>query len=802
MRRMGEESSGRGGRLGKEGMSSFKGMHAISFGPSRDKDNSEASEVEGMNQQQGGPGQGAGNMQQPGLAMQMQANVQTSQMMQPGMNVSGNVGLQQSGMSMSNFPAQSGFERLGSLVGNMQDGFTRTGSSFNTGFDRLGSSSGTFDRVPSAVNPNNFERLTSAVNQNQPIDRLTSIPQNTFERVVSTSHQGQFERIGSAFPNSQGGQFFNHGFDRLGSISGFDRLGSISIPNQNSVDNINVNSLNDPNQMAKGNIFPLQNNMGGQGQFTRTPSIGIPGQFPTWLSNSGPGVNSNVSSIKQPGMGGNPNTPGPMSNPSGPEWGALQRTMSSGNNTFGRTASSGFIMPGDFGPDKSLQPVEMFRVRREHFDADWQWDTGMGNDGMWMGGGIQNFQSHMPPGMQQPSMHHFPQQGMQDPQMQQMQGMQNPGNLQVPFPNQSMPSNGLYNNMGDKMGMPNDDFDDRKGKKGGSAGPAFLKLLEDLEKDGVIERHLDARVPENLGGEMRVSLVDMLKLVEGVCGWTVKEGMMDEWQRRRQVETMNAMWVRPEILYQAWFMEGKEGKEYKPNSLYQIMRRLGYFPTMRSRYGEQSLLTGDIDRAAAELAMDMTSRGAACSDGIRSGEDEQGMAGAYVYCRIGDTLRDGRKQARGRDGGWSRETRGNSSDSADEHVKFDLEHDKVTWTAAGGEREGNLVVGGLDDVVGLLEEVAIPDKRHKTEREVHVQNSHTEFELVQEDVDCLLHEEILRGKMSCCGVFLLLAPQPPLHLSSGRPDAPPRPRQRDGRRRCGRRGQASRTAATCTCGER
>jgi hypothetical protein len=29
-------------------------------------------------------------------------------------------------------------------------------------------------------------------------------------------------------------------------------------------------------------------------------------------------------------------------------------------------------------------------------------------------------------------------------------------------------------------------------------------------------------------------------------------------------------------------MEGKEGKDYKPNSLYQIMRRLGYFPTMRS----------------------------------------------------------------------------------------------------------------------------------------------------------------------------------------------------------------------------
>ncbi len=29
-------------------------------------------------------------------------------------------------------------------------------------------------------------------------------------------------------------------------------------------------------------------------------------------------------------------------------------------------------------------------------------------------------------------------------------------------------------------------------------------------------------------------------------------------------------------------MEGKEGKEYKANSLHQIMRRLGFFPTMRS----------------------------------------------------------------------------------------------------------------------------------------------------------------------------------------------------------------------------
>jgi hypothetical protein len=29
-------------------------------------------------------------------------------------------------------------------------------------------------------------------------------------------------------------------------------------------------------------------------------------------------------------------------------------------------------------------------------------------------------------------------------------------------------------------------------------------------------------------------------------------------------------------------MEGKEGKEYKPSSLHQIMRRLCFFPTLRS----------------------------------------------------------------------------------------------------------------------------------------------------------------------------------------------------------------------------
>jgi len=49
----------------------------------------------------------------------------------------------------------------------------------------------------------------------------------------------------------------------------------------------------------------------------------------------------------------------------------------------------------------------------------------------------------------------------------------------------------------------------------------------------------------------------------GLCGWTVLDDKMDEWKRRRQT----------------WFMQGKEGKPYKANSLYQFLRRLGFFPT-------------------------------------------------------------------------------------------------------------------------------------------------------------------------------------------------------------------------------
>ena len=67
------------------------------------------------------------------------------------------------------------------------------------------------------------------------------------------------------------------------------------------------------------------------------------------------------------------------------------------------------------------------------------------------------------------------------------------------------------------------------GLQSGSAGTAFLKLLETLEQDGVIERQFATDKSE------REFATDLPENLGGVCGWTVKDGMMEEWQRRRQV---------------------------------------------------------------------------------------------------------------------------------------------------------------------------------------------------------------------------------------------------------------------------
>jgi len=103
-----------------------------------------------------------------------------------------------------------------------------------------------------------------------------------------------------------------------------------------------------------------------------------------------------------------------------------------------------------------------------------------------------------------------------------------------------------------KRSRSSSDSDGEKdGKEQNGGGPSFLRFLEQLEKDGVVTRHLG----------------DVPPILRGISGWTVNDGMMEEWQKRRR----------------DWFMEGKEGKEYKPNSLYQILRRLGFFPTERTK---------------------------------------------------------------------------------------------------------------------------------------------------------------------------------------------------------------------------
>jgi len=89
-------------------------------------------------------------------------------------------------------------------------------------------------------------------------------------------------------------------------------------------------------------------------------------------------------------------------------------------------------------------------------------------------------------------------------------------------------------------------------EEGGSSngGAAFLRFLRCMEDLGVVVRHLQRE------GQ-----------VMEVVGWAVVEGKMEDWRRLRK----------------EWFMNGKEGKVYKPNSMYQVMRRLGFFPTLRTR---------------------------------------------------------------------------------------------------------------------------------------------------------------------------------------------------------------------------
>uniref|UniRef100_A0A7S0EG25 Uncharacterized protein n=1 Tax=Hanusia phi TaxID=3032 RepID=A0A7S0EG25_9CRYP len=98
---------------------------------------------------------------------------------------------------------------------------------------------------------------------------------------------------------------------------------------------------------------------------------------------------------------------------------------------------------------------------------------------------------------------------------------------------------------------------ERVPKQALSSGSSFLQFLEVLENDGIVVRHF-GKVPSRL---------------RGICGWTVKERMMEEWHKRRR----------------EWFMAGKEGKVFKPNSFYQILRRLGFFPTEGTKRASHGL---------------------------------------------------------------------------------------------------------------------------------------------------------------------------------------------------------------------
>jgi len=80
---------------------------------------------------------------------------------------------------------------------------------------------------------------------------------------------------------------------------------------------------------------------------------------------------------------------------------------------------------------------------------------------------------------------------------------------------------------------------------------AFMDFLADMAARGVIVRQI-------LKQEGAQDLV---------VGFTVVDGKLEEWKQLRK----------------EWFMEGKEGQIYRPNSLHQVLRRRGYFPTMKAR---------------------------------------------------------------------------------------------------------------------------------------------------------------------------------------------------------------------------
>mmetsp|Transcript_29631 Transcript_29631/g.47708 ORF Transcript_29631/g.47708 Transcript_29631/m.47708 type:complete len:629 (-) Transcript_29631:712-2598(-) len=487
------------------------------------------------------------------------------------------------------------------------------GNNFGTGFERLSSAPftpGMMDKLGGANTE--FSRLASLGN-------FAAAQNNAFARVSSTvsNIQGDaFTRAASSFI-----PFPNHGFERVSSLAG-SIVPQLQSDQHNGVD-ANGKAISGPMSGISGGMmagFARAPSLSMQAGFARAPSLGqsVAGGTSAGFTRA-PSLGQGMQGLpfglfqhgQQGGLVGGPGKGmdgmghmgqmGMAQTPAGRDMGmAWQRTMSGASDMFVRTGSAtgGFPSMMGQGQDGGGLPQQIMG----HWDPSalgggggnvpmemWGMQHGMAHHpGMHGFGFGHEHMALMPPAMYAPHglqmaapmqagmMAGRPQEPLdmpQDGKGKKGRGKNKPAKLRANDPQAGARKKrkaekregGGSGGEGDedgqgfekhnqflwakRMGQQNEP---RWGlfKQGGSAGPAFLKLLEQLEEEGIIERQFGI-VPDTLGG---------------VNGWTVKEGMMENWQRRRQ----------------AWFMEGKEGKEYKPNSLYQIMRRLGFFPTMRS----------------------------------------------------------------------------------------------------------------------------------------------------------------------------------------------------------------------------
>ena len=79
---------------------------------------------------------------------------------------------------------------------------------------------------------------------------------------------------------------------------------------------------------------------------------------------------------------------------------------------------------------------------------------------------------------------------------------------------------------------------------------SFHSFLAKMESEGVITRQM----------QKKEGAPDL------AVGFTVVEGKLDDWKELRK----------------EWFMAGKVGQVYRPSSLHQMLRRRGFYPTMKT----------------------------------------------------------------------------------------------------------------------------------------------------------------------------------------------------------------------------